>query len=839
MCGINCGADGCARARVDGDIQRTQALVATWGSKEKSAKIRNDLANALVWDGADGDWRYRLTLNLKPVCIRIWAEGYAIKRSSLYRYKRSTEDAADARRRGSGACVVSENVRAAERRRGPSSHTGRALAWLDAFAFETGEKLPVPARQALREGDVDEAEEEQMRGEIRLPFTMKGDVFAEYVASCALDGDGTHVSRSHFYRSWKANRRHIRCAQGKGTFAMCDVCGRLTSQIKLASSNAEADRVRAERGVHLNLQRKQRAVYYANRSRAITNKRQYLSLIIDAMDQKKTQLPLMNRRQKSDNIQLIKQKVMGVIAHGIGSYLYVGLPPLATGANFTLECLWRTLMKLDAEYRRSGDHMPRHISVQMDNASDNKAFAVLSFAAHLVEAGVCDTVELNFLMVGHTHEDIDQLFSVISRRFKRLVFGTRDGVVVSFEDFHSVVLGAFGEKHAPRCVERVVVNHDFTAWLAPFRDERVSGITRFRSFTFRMQTPDEIAVRDDRWARFDGRAVMLAKEYMSDPETKCKPSQADRDRYGPLVMLRKGEVHGEPQVEEYRDLARPTRTRDGGVKEVPTAFRDKTSSEILELQKATWRAWVQSPAHGASPVQQQQFEGLLHTMRGSTAALPLEILAAVPIWAMPVPADVGGQLPVVEVHMQLVLDAPPSPRLGYGDLTLHQAGAAARRHAERVVAHAEIEESRGTMGAIEKGDLLLIKTVAEDSEEEEVWLGKAEEALEECARDDKRGQMVRVHWYYGTTTGRERSEPGDLNARFHLWFRKPQGARGRKNEKVVEDTARTGIMMIGVSLTGSGTIKATSKKAIGDLRVGYVYERSSNKLVYILGAVDA
>ena len=90
--------------------------------------------------------------------------------------------------------------------------------------------------------------------------------------------------------------------------------------------------------------------------------------------------------------------------HGHGTFLYVGLPPVKLGANFTIECIWRTILKMDEKYRTAGGSLPPILFVQLDSASDNKAFAVISFMAHLVEAGVFEDISMNFLIVGHTHE---------------------------------------------------------------------------------------------------------------------------------------------------------------------------------------------------------------------------------------------------------------------------------------------------------------------------------------------------------------------------------------------------------------------------------------------------
>ena len=55
----------------------------------------------------------------------------------------------------------------------------------------------------------------------------------------------------------------------------------------------------------------------------------------------------------------------------------------------------------------AGDNFPRTWHVQMDSASDNKCKYVFAYFAHVVAVGGATDIEINFLMVGHTHEDID------------------------------------------------------------------------------------------------------------------------------------------------------------------------------------------------------------------------------------------------------------------------------------------------------------------------------------------------------------------------------------------------------------------------------------------------
>lgn len=50
---------------------------------------------------------------------------------------------------------------------------------------------------------------------------------------------------------------------------------------------------------------------------------------------------------------------------------------------------------------------------------------LLGFMAYLVEKGVFRKIKVSFLMVGHTHEDIDQVFSkYVSSNHHPLVFSS-------------------------------------------------------------------------------------------------------------------------------------------------------------------------------------------------------------------------------------------------------------------------------------------------------------------------------------------------------------------------------------------------------------------------------
>src|SRR5438128_2105853 len=107
---------------------------------------------------------------------------------------------------------------------------------------------------------------------------------------------------------------------------------------------------------------------------------------------------------------------MGVIAHGRGSFIYTTFEDVGHDANLTIECIQRTLKHLEKQ-----GSLPRKMHIQLDNVTGgNKNKYLLAYLDSLVDRQVFEEVQLSFLPVGHTHEDIDQLFSRISIHLRRV-----------------------------------------------------------------------------------------------------------------------------------------------------------------------------------------------------------------------------------------------------------------------------------------------------------------------------------------------------------------------------------------------------------------------------------
>ena len=180
--------------------------------------------------------------------------------------------------------------------------------------------------------------------------------------------------------------------------------------------------------------------------------------------------------------------------------------------------------------------MPNTICVQADNASDNKNWTLLLFFAMLVHHGYTEEVFLSFLIVGHTHEDIDQLFSVLSRFLKRI------GHVVDPQQFVQELHAAMGTRHA--VIQQIVTVFDWNKFLKP----SLHTGSRLPVGIQHSHIGDETFVPHSFWIHkraSDGQVVLHYKEFAADP-VWLPPVTANAD---PLVT--------DPQGIEFVDPSSP------------------------------------------------------------------------------------------------------------------------------------------------------------------------------------------------------------------------------------------------------------------------------------------
>ncbi|XP_073254276.1 uncharacterized protein [Porites lutea] len=160
---------------------------------------------------------------------------------------------------------------------------------------------------------------------------------------------------------WKKQFRNVIIPK-ENKFTKCGVCVALKLCLQGTTDKDKRKSLSFKRKVHNEQQMAERRAYYSNCLKAELDPDQYLSIIIDGMDQSKTNLPHANCLSKEGR-----------------------LPPF--------------------------------LFLQMDNCyRECKNRYILGFCSLLVEKEIFQEVRLSFLMVGHTHEDVDRFFSRISKR---------------------------------------------------------------------------------------------------------------------------------------------------------------------------------------------------------------------------------------------------------------------------------------------------------------------------------------------------------------------------------------------------------------------------------------
>lgn len=146
--------------------------------------------------------------------------------------------------------------------------------------------------------------------------------------------------------------------------------------------------------------REQRERYHKIRNEAKDNP-SILSIIVDGMDQNKTNLPHFHRKNKSAaSLSFLKTHITGSLIHDYGGVGHIDLLQWPHDSNLML-----TVM-LDAIIRRlrQRSYFPSKLFVQLDNTCrENKNQYVLCFFAAMVQLGLFEEIQVGFVMVAWAH----------------------------------------------------------------------------------------------------------------------------------------------------------------------------------------------------------------------------------------------------------------------------------------------------------------------------------------------------------------------------------------------------------------------------------------------------
>ena len=150
-----------------------------------------------------------------------------------------------------------------------------------------------------------------------------------------------------------------------------------------------------------------------HRQKALQLPERYMCMIIDGMDQKKTSLPHFQELPKDLGDEcFVHMHLVGCLSYcqTITPQVFLTYPNIHNGPNLTVTVMDKVLQSWPSSL------LPV-LYVKLDNiARENKNSIVFGYLSMLVEKGIFKKVKVNFVLVGHTHDHIDQMFSRFSKK---------------------------------------------------------------------------------------------------------------------------------------------------------------------------------------------------------------------------------------------------------------------------------------------------------------------------------------------------------------------------------------------------------------------------------------
>jgi hypothetical protein len=164
----------------------------------------------------------------------------------------------------------------------------------------------------------------------------------------------------------------------------------------------------------------------------------------------------------------------------------------------------RIVDKVEEVCRRSGVRFPEHLVAQTDNTvAQAKNSEGNCFLAYLVSQHKFHTANMFHLIVGHTHEDIDQLFAVVlTLVLRRIKFQTKEELATKLLDSMRLRIERKGEELVVEILDHM---RDFKTWMAPLKIELHNAFGNRAD----IECPHSFSYKMRRDLTFSEKAMML------------------------------------------------------------------------------------------------------------------------------------------------------------------------------------------------------------------------------------------------------------------------------------------------------------------------------------------
>ena len=203
--------------------------------------------------------------------------------------------------------------------------------------------------------------------------------------------------------------------------AQCGVCTRHKLIIsKLGNDRAARDSQMREFVAHLQRQYRDRTHYWAARSASclpmVPSGKRTVCFVTDAIDHAKFRFPRSRIFRSKDLSNYVRpcMDMSAVLGHGSLVHLYLSEPYVRKDSSWCCEIRSHAVHCLPFDTRGC------ELIVQSDNCSrETKNNSLCRWSACLVGLHTVSRLELRFLATGHSHEDVDQFFSMVASMLER------------------------------------------------------------------------------------------------------------------------------------------------------------------------------------------------------------------------------------------------------------------------------------------------------------------------------------------------------------------------------------------------------------------------------------
>lgn len=233
------------------------------------------------------------------------------------------------------------------------------------------------------------------------------------------------VRRYHAWQVWGESFSEKMAIRPESQHKQCHICVRHKCILKgLGNDRLSRARQMDEYRRHLARQYQDRVAYYRNRSQSrlkqlLPEGVKTLAVIIDGMDHGKYKFPRTFAMCSKELAGLNRPSLDLVccIAHGYGLWMIATLPHVCKDSNLNVDILSHVLHCL---MEKGLDCRTVSFKIQCDNTvRECKNNVTLRWLGCLVSSHRLKRAEVNSLTSGHSHEDVDQHFSVLSHAIQK------------------------------------------------------------------------------------------------------------------------------------------------------------------------------------------------------------------------------------------------------------------------------------------------------------------------------------------------------------------------------------------------------------------------------------